>query len=82
MAISLLRSVCSDVGRLSTELKNNGEAVASYRLQESKTEIQIKASILEVTVGLGRKFSVSFAVHSNEIFPHLYAALFSARGSG
>ena len=70
MAISLFFKVCSDRGLLSTEPKNTGVAAVSYRLQASKTETQIKPSILDVTVGLGRKFSVSFAVHCNEIFPN------------
>ena len=53
------------------EVKYSGVAFSSYRLQASKMDTQMSANMREVTVGLGLKFSVSFAVHSREIFPHL-----------
>jgi hypothetical protein len=66
----LFLSVCSDAGLRSTELRYTGVAVVSNRLQASNTDTQIKANILEVTVGRGLNRSVSLAVQINEIFPH------------
>lgn len=71
MAISLFCNVCSAAGLRSIEVKYKGVAVASYLVHASNTDVHIKANIRDVTVGLGLNLSVSLAVHSNEIFPHL-----------